>query len=448
MNHSQLRHLSRNIVFVLFTLPLGVVHAQDSVPAESAGSGLAEWLRAGKLNLMLRGFGEYQGFDDDGSRRGVVLSTIAAYESPFVGDQVGVGFDVAPFAAVKLDGGKGSGNMVHVNALGGEQNKSSWAYFGNYMLKLRVGGSLFRYGVHSVSTPFMSSYDNRSLPPAFRGLSWEAPLPNQLTLRAGSFDAVIARGDTQLKPLTSGYGGTRIGRLSYLGAEWHYSPRGTATAYVGQANDVWSQSYASVAHHIGDPGTARFTSRTEFYDMRGHGRRLQGDISGHAISQAMGVQHRGSSLTLGVQLIRSDHFLDFVQETAGLSLATARLADYNAPHERSAQLRYRFNGNGWGADGVTVVSWVTASKGTNGEAQAAANPVPNTPGHVLYWFQGRPIRGSNREAGLFLSYVIQEGQLKACEISSHVVKYRRASFYPGRGFDDVGLSMRFPLRIF
>jgi len=58
------------------------------------------------------------------------------------------------------------------------------------------------------------------LPPTYRGVSLASEEIKNLTLKAGSVDAVLARGQTSVSSLSTEYGGTRFSRFTFVGGDY------------------------------------------------------------------------------------------------------------------------------------------------------------------------------------------------------------------------------------
>ncbi|MET3135535.1 hypothetical protein AAKU55_005846 [Oxalobacteraceae bacterium GrIS 1.11] len=319
-------------------------NAEDQVPLQSAGNGL---FRDSSLDVYLRNFSEYLQIEDRGNRRAWVQGGQLNFLSGFTEGTIGVGLNASLFGAVKLDGGRGAGNMVHVDASGGGQNKRAWAYFGEYAVKVRApGGVLIKYGLQSQPTnPFLQSYDIRALPPTFRGLSITAAPFDHVTVNAGSFDAVNARGADFLQGLSATSSGIHYNRLSYIGTDWVGGNDAAVSIYASRAADLWNQYFVSASRNMGRLGSAILIGKADGYLTRDQGARLGGAIDNKAYSVSLTAKQGASTVSLSYQQILGEQFFDYLQESSGIFLANAMALDYNAPHERSVQLWYRFDGS-------------------------------------------------------------------------------------------------------
>lgn len=407
-----------------------------------------ELVAGSHLNLLWRHYAERFNIEEVGRRDAWVQSLQADFTSGFTSGPIGFGFEVAPFLAVKFNGGQGARNLVHFKADGSGQDQNAWGYFGKYALIAKLGGVTAKYGLQALANPMLSPYDIRSLPPTFRGLSLVSDRIHGVSLQAGSFDAVNARGDTSLRPLTTTEGGTRIRRFDYVGGDWNYAPTGRLVAYANQADQIWHQYYLSGAHGIGDPASFKLTAGADGYLTRSYGRRLQGDIDNRAYSLSLTGQRGASALMVGYQRNLGENFFDYVQESNGIYLSNSVGVDYNAPNERSVHYQYKLNGDQIGLPGAGLLAWTVRGWGTDASAGAARYAAPGSLLHHMYWKGNNPIHGSHQEYGLKLTQTVQDGYFKGAKVALVFIKHDIDPSYPGRGFLDYRVMIDFPVKVF
>lgn len=413
--------------------------AQADASAKPASAAIGSW------QLLLRNYSEYlsisPGTVGATSRQAWVQSARLAYRSGYSHGDIGLGVDVSLYSAVKFNGGIGAGNMVYVGDNGHGSNRTAWAYLGEYMLKAKLGSVLFKYGLQETTSPYLDPYDIRALPPTFRGLSAEVAWWPELNFKAGSFERMNARGANYLQPLATSYGGVGFERLSYVGVHWSNASLGQLTLYTSRAKDIWNQNYVSVSRSVGDAAALKWTCRVDGYLTKAQGRAGAGPIDNHSYSLAISAQHRATSVTLAYQKIGGEQFFDYLQETSGIYLANAMGVDYNAPHERSVQLRYDFDGNTAGLPGFKVFVWGIRGSGADGSAGAARYRDPGSLLHELYWSLGRPVNGRHHELGLKPTYTVQGGTFKDTKLSLSMVAHRQSVFYPSKSFNNIVLTV-------
>lgn len=416
------------------------VTPQQPLSSQAKSNGL---IADSHLNLQFRNYADQ--FDNEGGphRHAWVQGMQANFESGFTQGPVGLGFDASLFAALKLDGGAGAGNMVHVGKDGGGSNQLAWAYPGMYDIKGRISETVVKYGLQIVdNNPFMEPHDNRALPPTFLGVSAVSNDIKDVTLQAGSFSKVDARGHTNLIDLTSSYGGVDIKRLTYFGGNWDYSPNGTLTLYADQAENVWNQFYASISHSIGDVNTVKWAGLANVYSTHQTGNALQGHIDNNAYSLSLSAQHGPHQILLGYQQILGDQFFDYVNETNGIYLVNSMDVDYNAPHEKSFQLRYTFDGKYAGLPGFKAMLWGLEGWGADASAGAASGAIGP------YTRNGEYVHGSHHEIGFIPSYTLQSGRFKNTKITFIAMYHKSSKYYSDPDNMEYRLVVNVPVKVF
>ncbi len=416
-------------------LPAVVLSSQAKSPGIFADS---------HLDLLLRNYADVLDAKGGPHRHAWTQGVMANFTSGYTRGLIGLGFDASLFAEFKLDGGEGAGNMVHVAKGGGGANQFAWAYPGQYVVKARVSETVLRYGLQMVSNPFMEPHDNRALPPAFLGTTLISNEFKTILLEAGSFTKVDARGRTTLTDLTTAYGGTRIDRLSYVGGTWDYSPAGSLSLYANQADNVWRQYYASIKQSTGRTETAKWTGFANLYSTHDEGDARQGKINNNAYSMSLAAQHGPHELLLGYQQILGDQFFDYVNETNGIYLANSLDVDYNAPHEKSLQLRYTFYGKPVGLPGFNAMVWGATGWGADGAVGAANSPMNSS----IYWKNGAPVEGRHHEFGFIPSYTVQGGKLKDTKVTFVAMWHIGSTHYSDGTNQEYRLVVNVPMRVF
>lgn len=405
------------------------------------------FIQDGRLNVLLR---NYLGYFDNGSteRRAWVQGMRLYYESGYVRGPVDFGIDLAPFVGLKLNGGKGAKNMVHVGSDPSAPNENAWNYLGEYVLKANVLDLHMRYGLQTISNPFLKPYDNRALPPTFKGLALSRLLGRSISLKGGRFHAVNARGADRLQRLATSYTAVPVERLTYAGAEWERADGTRVMAYAGEARDLWRQYYVSLPVGAGGAGTVQWVGKLDGYLTRGTRRQRQGSVDNAVWSASMTVRGASSSLVVAFQKNASDTYFDFLQETSGIYLANAMGNDFNAPREKSVQLRYRFGASGPGAPSFGLMMWAISGWGADGAAGANAYGPEGGVADNPYRKNGAPIGGTHQEYGFNPSFTFQSGALKGARVFMVVTIHNVSARYPGKSFRDWRIMADVPLQIF
>ena len=191
------------------------------------------------FNLLFRSYTEHLQGEGIKDKDASVLGNQAVFESGYTRGLFGVGLDASLFSAFKLNGGQGAGNRVHLNHDGQSgQNQLAWTYPGVWDVKARVSNTVVKYGQQLFDNPFLVPHDNRALPPTYRGVSLASDEIKNLTLKAGSVDAVLARGQTSVSSLSTEYGGTHFSRFTFVGGDYTPNDDTAVSLYGSRAENV------------------------------------------------------------------------------------------------------------------------------------------------------------------------------------------------------------------
>ena len=342
------------------------------------------------LNLQFRNYSDYFQAPTSIYRHAWVQGAQANYESGFTQGVVGFGVDASLFAALKLDGGNGAGNMVHVGKDGGGSQQLAWAYPGMYDIKGRISETVVKYGLQQ---------RHQSVPRTARQPRIAADFSRRLDgqQRSGSYDAGgrqfhqsrrtrphepdqpdhLVRRHTHRPPDLRG----RHVALCKRTAKWRsMSTRRTTSGVSTTAR--WRSRSATRPPSSGAASPISTRRTTPAHHVRG--------ISTATHTACLFPhQHGPHALLLGYQQVLGDQFFDYVNETNGIYLTNSMDVDYNAPHEQSLQLRYTFDGKYAGVPGLKAMFWGEYGWGADASAGAADNASASAPLHNLYWKERR-----------------------------------------------------------
>ena len=357
---------------------------------------------------------------------------------------IDAGVDAAVFGALRLDGSSNAGNRTLVAPDGTTSHRTSWAYPALAALSVASDHAQVKAGLQAVNNPFLQPDETRALPPTFRGISASMQPALDTVLEAGSFNATIARGQESARSLTTSYGGTKVDRFEYVGG--HGGSDAISQVFlVGRARDVWRQAFSSTSIRLGESPLGIARAKLNVYVTRGDGRQLQGPIDTTAASVAFSTGTPAASATLGLQQIFGNQVFDYLAETNGIFLANVYGGDYNAPHERSVQLRLRMNGAVFGLAGLDLGAWATSGWKADASKEAALHPEPADALHKLYWRNGRSAQGTNRELGMRVAYRFSSGCLKGAQVWLMTMAHRQSLNYPGSAYDKTQFVLQVPI---
>jgi outer membrane porin, OprD family len=153
-------------------------------------------------------------------------------------------------------------------------------------------------------------------------------------------------------------------------------------------------------------------------------------------------------LLVGYQGILGDQFFDYVNETAGDYLTNSMDVDYNAPHEKSLQLRYTFDGKYANFPGFSAMLW--AQQGWGADASSTANRYgPNGPAFsAIYFKNGQPVHGRHHEFGFIPSYLVQSGRFKDTKVSVLAMWHVGSASYSDPMSQSYRLVVTVPMKMF
>ena len=399
------------------------------------------------LNLLFRSYTER--LESPGSKRkdAWVLGNQAVFESGYTRGLFGVGFDASLFSALKLNGGQGAGNRVHLNHDGTGENQLGWTYPGVWDAKIRVSDTVLKYGQQLFDDPFLVPHDNRALPPTYRGLSIASEEIRNLSLKAGSVDAVLARGQTSVSSLRTEYGGIKFSRFTFAGGDYAPNENTSLSLYGSRAENVWDQYYFTASRSIGDPSAIRWTGGLTYYYTHDVGQSRSGSINNHAYSLSLSGTHDAHTVVIGFQQIASNQFFDYIGQSGGDYLANSLDVDYNAPHEKSLQLGYSIDMKRYGVPGLKMALWTAYGWGANASVMANRYSDPGSPLHDLYWKDGQPVHGTHYEFGFIPGYTFDSGKLKGATAKFYYMHHQGSHYYSDSTSDVYRLMVNLPVNV-
>lgn len=397
-----------------------------------------------QLSILWRSYAE-QIEEGKDARHAWVQSVRFIADSAFTAGPIGVGVDLGLYSAWKLNASPAAGNMVYVKREGGGQSRDLWAYPGLLAVKARHGDWVAKYGLHTVANPVLAPFDNKSLPPSFRGLSLTGKVDAELSVELGSFNGMIRRSHSDLTRLSSAYGWIPYPRLSYVGFRQKGANENELAVYAGHANDMWNQLYVGMGTTVKIDDALSYRARFDFYGVDSVVGGRQGPMSTAGFSVSHGVRFRQSSLTLSYQQIVGEQWVDFCRDSQGFYLANSVANDFNAPNERSLQLRYAYRGLELGAARLNVSAWAVAGWRADASVEAARQAALGSLLHNLYWKNGAPIRGPHQELGIKATVMFPGGFLKDTTAALSLISHQVSAHYLGESYRQIVLTLNRPI---
>jgi hypothetical protein len=427
--------------------------APDSPPSTEADAPIGHqtesngFIEDSHFKLLFRSYTEHAESRGNTKKDAWVIGNQAVFESGYTRGLFGLGFDASLFSALKLNGGYGARNRVHLNADGTGQDQLAWTYPGVWDVKARVSNTVLKYGQQLFDNPFLVPHDNRALPPTYRGFSLASDEIKHLMLKAGSVDAVLARGMTSTSSLSTEYGAVKFSRFTYAGGDYVYGDDASISLYGSRAENVWDQYYLTASQSIGSPSSVRWTGSAAYYYTHAVGQSRGGPINNNAYSLALSGQHDAHTVQIGFQQIASNQFFDYVGQSAGNYLANSLDVDYNAPHEKSVQLAYSLKMRDYGVPGLELTTWTAYGWGADASASAQRYADPSSALHDLYWKNGEPVHGTHWEFGVIPSYRVINGKLKDTTVKFYYMHHHAGRYYSDDTNDVYRLMVNVPVNV-
>ncbi|MFG6207373.1 OprD family porin [Pseudomonas retamae] len=339
------------------------------------------------------------------------------FSSGYTQGTVGVGVDAFGYLAIKLDGGdgtSGSGNMSRsdtVNANGSRDVNDSQGKAGA-AIKFRVSKTELKIGDMQPSTaPVFAVGGSRILPQTASGFQLQSSEVKDLDLEAGHFYS----GTSQDKNARDGglyatYAGVEANTIDYFGGKYGITENLSASLYGAKLEDIWNQYYANV--NLTTPFSGDTSLNTDFniYRTTDTGSSKAGDISNTAFSLATALSFlKAHTVTLAFQKVNGDTPFDYIgigkNNRGGDSIFLAnsiQYSDFNAPGEKSAQIRYDIKMAEYGVPGLSFMTRYVKGWDIDGTHTPAGSAYTG-----LYGEDGK-----HNETNLEAKYVVQSGPAK------------------------------------
>jgi imipenem/basic amino acid-specific outer membrane pore len=331
---------------------------------------------------------------------------------------VGVGVDAFGYLAVKLDGGDGTGgtgNMSRDVPGDGDVNDSQGK--AGAAIKFRVSKTELKIGDQQPSTaPVFAVGGSRVLPQTASGFQLQSSEIKDLDLEAGHFYSSTSQ-DKNARDggLWATYAGVEASSIDYAGGKYAISENLSASLYGAQLEDIWNQYYANLNYTIPMGGDQSLNLDGNIYRTTDTGSAKAGDISNTAFSLAAAFSFlKAHTVTVAFQKINGDTPFDYIG-VGGHSGSTNRggdsiflansiqYSDFNAPNEKSAQIRYDIKMAEYGIPGLSFMTRYVKGWDIDGTKVDASSP---------YAALGYGEDGKHNETNFEAKYVVQSGPAK------------------------------------
>ncbi|ROL82522.1 porin [Pseudomonas chlororaphis] len=283
------------------------------------------------------------------------------YRSGYTQGTVGFGIDAFAQVGIKLDSGKGrSGTgLLPLDSDGRAEDEYSEA---GGALKMRISKTELKYGNLTPLNPVFGTGNARLFTQQANGFQLTSSELNGLLLDAGHFtsgnDSASTNDNGALKAL---YAGMETRSVDYLGGVYSLNDQLSVSLYGSQFTDIWRQYYVNASYTYPVSASQSLNLDFNIYRTNDTGQSLAGKIDNTTWSLAGSYKVGAHRLTLAYQRVDGDEPFDYLgfDQQPGTSIFLAnsiQIVDFNAPNERSWQLRYDLDMAPFGVPGLSFMS--------------------------------------------------------------------------------------------
>jgi imipenem/basic amino acid-specific outer membrane pore len=344
------------------------------------------------------------------------------FSSGYTQGLIGVGVDAYGYLAIKLDGGDGTGGTGNMsrsdtpNAGGHREVNDSQGKAGG-AVKLRVSKTELKFGDMQPSTsPVFAIGGSRILPQTATGFQLQSSEIKDLDLEAGHFYS----GSSQDKNARDGdlwatYAGVEANKIDYFGGKYGFTDNLTASLYGAKLDEIWNQYYANLNYTIPFGGDESLNLDGNIYNTKDTGDAKAGDISNTTFSLAAAFSFlKAHTITVAFQKVNGDTPFDYIgvgkNNRGGDSIFLAnsiQYSDFNAPNEKSAQIRYDLKMAEYGVPGLSFMTRYVKGWDIDGTGLAENSVYRKENGDPVYGADGK-----HNETNFEAKYVVQSGPAK------------------------------------
>ncbi|EJM85519.1 outer membrane porin, OprD family [Pseudomonas sp. GM74] len=364
------------------------------------------------LNLLVRNY-YFNRDNKDGARdqKDWTQGIWGNFSSGYTQGLIGVGVDAFGYLAIKLDGGDGTGGTGNMSRdADGEVNDSQGKAGG--AVKFRVSKTELKVGDMQPSTaPVFAVGGSRILPQTASGIQLQSSEVKDLDLEAGHFYSATSQ-DRNARDggLFATYAGVEANSIDYFGGKYGITDNLSASLYGAKLEDIWNQYYANLNYTIPLGGDESLNLDGNIYNTKDTGDAKAGEISNTAYSLAAAFSFmKAHTITLAFQKVNGDTPFDYIgvgkNNRGGDSIFLAnsiQYSDFNAPGEKSAQVRYDLKMAEYGVPGLSFMTRYVKGWDIDGTNTPAGSAYEG-----LYGADGK-----HNETNFEAKYVVQTGPAK------------------------------------
>ena len=425
-----------------FILPVAMSHAEPQ--SDAAG-----FVEGSHLKLLSRNYYWHQ-TGDAGKQKDWTQGEMLDFTSGFTQGVVGFGLDAFAYGAAKLDGGSGQVGSMTLPFRDDGNPADSYSKAGG-SVKLRLSSTTLRYGDLQPQVPVFATGNYYQLNQTATGWMLDSAELSGLALGAGHFTSGTGYISTNHDgDLGLAYAGKSTSQIDYAGGAYSFSDQLSVMLYAAQFKDLMNQYYSNVNYILPLSDTQAFTFDFNIYRSVDSGQAEAGDINLTAASVSAAFSTGPHKFLLAIQRNDGDQPQDYAAigstrpgvaagvYSGGIYLANAtEISDFNAPNERSVQVRYDLDMSTFGVPGAKFTL-----KHLRGYDIDGTHLSEDSAYFDLY---GKSEK--EHETNIIAEYVVQSGPAK--DLSAKVFQsWHSGASSTGGSITQTRFSLSYPLEIF
>ncbi len=425
-----------------FILPVAMSHAEQQ--SDAAG-----FVEGSHLKLLSRNYYWHQ-TGDVGKQKDWTQGEMLDFTSGFTQGVIGFGLDAFAYGAFKLDGGSGRVGSMTLPFRDDGDPADSYSKAGG-SVKLRLSNTTLRYGDLQPQVPVFATGNYYQLNQTATGWMLDSAELSGLTLGAGHFTSGTGYISTSHDgDLGLSYAGKSTSQVDYAGGAYSFNDQLSVMFYAGRFKDLMDQYYSNVNYILPLSDTQAFTFDFNIYRSVDSGQAEAGDINLTAASLSAAFSAGPHKFLLAIQQNDGDQPQDYAAigsnragvaagvYSGGIFLANAtEISDFNAPNERSFQVRYDLDMSTLGVPGMKFTLKHLRGYGIDGTHLSDDS--------AYYGLYGKSEK--ERETNIIAEYVVQSGPAK--DLSAKVFQsWHSGALSTGGDITQTRISLSYPLEIF
>ncbi len=402
--------MKKNIILsgaAFFLFPVGLTYASDQ--ADSVG-----FMEGSHLSLMSRNYYWHQ-TGDLGSQRDWTQGEMLDFTSGFTQGLVGLGVDAFAYGAVKLDGSAGRTGSMTLPFQSDGSPADTYSKAGG-SVKVRMSNTTLHYGDLQPQVPVFAIGNYYLLNQTAKGWMLESSDLPKVSLSAGHFTSGTGYLSTSSKgELGLSYAGVNTRQVDYVGGTYAITDALSATLYGSRYEDLMNQYYTNLNYIWGLSDSQSLTFDFNLYRSLDSGQANAGSINVTAASFSAAFASGPHTFAIALQHNDGDQPQDYAAiggrqpgvaagvYSNGIFLANAaEISDFNAPNERSLQLRYELDMQTFGVPGLSFMAKHLRGDDIDGTKVSDTS--------AYFGFYGKAEK--EMETDLAAQYVVQGGPMK------------------------------------